>query len=174
MKNLFKITAVAIMCLFFAENTQAQAFDKGTKNLNVGLGLGYGIGVNASFDVGIHELISVGVMGGYNVRHYGFGWGNYNVSSTAVGARGALHFGKFVNEALNIDDNKFDPYVGIGLGVKIQKYSDSYTNYYNYSSTYTNPVYIGYLGARYYFKEKLGVYAELGFPYNSFGVTFKF
>ncbi|RFS15432.1 hypothetical protein [Emticicia sp. C21] len=169
MKKLLTIAAVAILCCIFAENTQAQAFQKGTKNLNVGLGLGYGVGANASFDVGVHELVSVGVGGAFSSRNY---WG-YRTTYIGLGVRGAVHIGKFVNEALSIDDNKFDPYVGLSGGLRIANYNDDYTNYYG-NATDLLISFGGYAGARYYFKEKLGVYAEAGFPYTSLGITLKF
>lgn len=172
MKKLLTITAVAILCCIFAENTQAQAFQKGTKNLNVGLGLGYGVGLNASVDVGIHELISIGAIGAFSSSNLGYGLGRFRRTTFAIGGRGAVHLGKFVNEALNIDDNKFDPYVGIALGFRTVKYNDDYALFYN--GIGTGLMYGGYAGARYYFKEKLGVYAEVGFPYTSLGVTLKF
>lgn len=170
MRKLLTTTAVAILCCIFAENTQAQAFQKGTKNLNVGLGLGYGIGLNASVDVGVHELISIGAIGGYNSRNYAFG--DFRISSIGLGVRGAVHLGKFVNEAIGVDDNKFDPYVGVMAGYRMVRYNDSYSSFYSGNSSYIMGG--GYAGTRYYFKEKLGVYAEIGWPYTSFGVTFKF
>lgn len=172
MKKLLTLTAVAILCCIFAENTQAQAFQKGTKNLNVGLGLGYGVGANASFDVGVHELVSVGVGGAFSSRSYGYLSGRFRTTYIGVGVRGAVHIGKFVNEALSIDDSKFDPYVGLAGGFRIVDYNDAYSNYYGGAAA---GIYFGgYAGARYYFKDKLGVYAEAGFPYTSLGVTFKF
>ncbi|GAB3521054.1 hypothetical protein [Emticicia fontis] len=173
MKNLLRLTAVAILCCIFAENTQAQAFQKGTKNLNVGLGLGYGVGLNASVDVGIHELVSIGAIGAFSSRNYSYYLAdNYRVTYIGLAGRGAVHLGKFVNEALSLDDNKFDPYVGIALGFRMVKYSDAYSQYYGGASA--GVLYGGYAGARYYFKERLGAYAELGFPYTSVGITFKF
>jgi hypothetical protein len=172
MKKLLTLTAVAILYCIFAENTQAQAFQKGTKNLNVGLGLGYGVGLNASFDVGVHELVSVGVGGAFSSRNYGYLVNDYRVTYIGLGVRGAVHIGKFVNEALSIDDSKFDPYVGLAGGFRIVNYNDAYSNYYGGAAA---GIYFGgYAGARYYFKDKLGVYAEAGFPYTSLGVTFKF
>ncbi len=172
MRKLLTTTAVAILCCIFAENTQAQAFQKGTKNLNAGLALGYGIGINASVDVGIHELISVGAVGAFTTSNYGYGYGHFRRNSIAFGVRGAVHIGKFVNEAIGIDDNKFDPYVGVTGGFRIVKYDDAYSNFY--SGVGTGIIGGAYAGARYYFKEKLGVYAEAGFPYTSIGVTLKF
>jgi hypothetical protein len=172
MKKLLTITAVAILCCIFAENTQAQAFQKGTKNLNVGLGLGYGVGLNASFDVGVHELISVGAVGAFSSRSYGYFSGRYRTTYIGLGVRGAVHIGKFVNQALSIDDNKFDPYVGIAGGFLMVNVNDAYSTYYGGRGA--GILFGGYAGARYYFKEKLGVYAEAGFPYTSLGVTFKF
>ncbi|MBA4851911.1 hypothetical protein [Emticicia sp. BO119] len=173
MKKLLTITAVAMLCCIFAENTQAQAFQKGTKNLNVGLGLGYGVGLNASVDVGIHELISVGAIGAFSSRNYSYYLAdNFRVTYIAIGARGAVHIGKFVNEALSIDDDKFDPYIGLSGGFRMVKYNDAYSTYYG--GTSAGIFFGGYAGARYYFKDKLGVYAEAGFPYTSLGITLKF
>lgn len=151
--------------------TYSQGFDKGVKNLNLGLGLGYGIGLNGSFDIGVTDAISVGVIGSYSRRSFGvvgFGWKqNYILGGVRVG----VHLGKYLAEPLNIDESKIDPYVGISGGIKAISYGDNYSG--------TNDVGAGifgglYAGLRYSIKENIGVFAEAGVPLSSIGVTFKF
>ena len=172
MKKLLIVAVLALICCTFTQNVHAQAFDKGVKNLNLGLGLGYGLGVNASFDVGVSDIISVGAVGAFSSRNYGYLVNDYRVTYIGVGVRGAAHFGKFINDGLGIDNNKFDPYAGLVLGFRAVKYNDSYSSYYN--GTAAGALFGLYVGGRYYFKDKFGVYLEGGFPYSSLGVTFKF
>jgi len=172
MKKLLTIAAIAIMFCSFSEETHAQAFQKGTKNLNLGVGLGYGLGVNASFDVGINEIISVGAVGAFSSRNYGYLSSDFRVTYIGVGVRGAAHLGKYINDALGVDDDKLDPYVGLVGGFRAVKYNDDYSTYYG--GTSAGLLLGGFAGVRYYFKDKVGIYVEGGFPYSSLGVTFKF
>ncbi|NBA86345.1 hypothetical protein GVN16_11260 [Emticicia sp. CRIBPO] len=161
-----KLLFFAVFCLSVSL-VQAQGFDKGTKNLNVGVGYGYGLGANASLDYGVSDLISVGAMAGFSRRSY-FGYGyNYLV----LGGRGAVHFGKFLEEPLGMDADKFDPYVGLTGGFRRVSYTDGYVGY---SGAGTGVMLGGYVGLRYQLKGSLGVYAELGSPFSTVGITLKF
>ena len=127
----------------------AQAFEgKGDQKFQVGVNLqDHGTGVNASFDYGLGENISIGVS-----------------SSYLLGVKEALdaHFedrydlkGRFnanIGNVLNIDDN-FDLYPGLSFSLK------------NFG---------GHIGARYFFTSGFGVYAETSFPiarYNTDPLT---
>lgn len=160
MKNLLSISALAVFCCFFAEQSCAQAFSKETKTINAGLTMGYGTGLSASFDYGVHEFISVGAIGAFTARNYV----GTDRTSVGLGARGTVHLGSFINEPLGIDNDKFDPYAGLLIGFRAE----------NYVNSYTRGLVGLYIGGRYYFQEKLGVYVELGAPYTALGVTFKF
>ncbi|WP_394996253.1 hypothetical protein [Emticicia sp.] len=172
MKNLLLVAVLAVFSCISSENAQAQAFEKGQKNFSVGVGFGYGLGVNASVDVGISDLLSVGAIGAFSSRNYGYlVSSNYRVTYIGVGGRVAAHVGKYLKD-LGIDDNKIDPYVGLMGGFRAVKYNDSYSS--NYNGTSAGLMLGGFVGARYYFKEKVGIYAEGGFPYSTVGITFKF
>lgn len=151
MKKLLTVAILALICCAFTKNVQAQAYQKGDKLLNVGIGLsGYGVPIGASLEVGVTDAISVGGMIDYT--RYGIG-GGYNWNFLYVGARGSYHFGELLNTG-----EKFDPYAGLAVGYWSAKYSGS-----SYLTGYGNRVFLGlHAGARYYFKEKLGVFAEVG------------
>ncbi len=171
MKNLLLVAVLAVFSCIFSENAQAQAFQKGTKNFSVGLSTGYGLGLNAGVDVGVTDLISVGAIGAFSSRNYGYLVNDYRVTYIGIGGRAGFHFGKYLKD-IGMDDNKFDPYAGLVVGFTSVKVGGAYSQYY--SGNNSGLLFGGYGGIRYYFKEKLGVYLEGGFPYSSLGVTIKF
>jgi hypothetical protein len=150
MKKLLTVATLALICCAFTQNVQAQAYQKGDKLLNVGIGVsGYGVPIGASLEFGVTDAISVGGMVDYT-RYGSFG---YNWNFIYVGARGSYHLGELLNTG-----EKFDPYAGLAVGYWSAKYSGS-----SYVTGYGNRVFLGiHAGARYYFKEKLGVFAEVG------------
>lgn len=172
MKNVLSVIVIAILCCIFTENANAQAFEKGQKNFNIGVGFGYGLGANASVDVGITDILSVGAIGAFSTRSYGYYLSsNYRVTYVGIGGRVAAHVGKYLKD-LGIDDNKIDPYIGVVGGFRTVKYNDTYSSYY--SGTRAGIMLGGFVGARYYFKEKMGIYVEGGVPYSTVGLTLKF
>jgi hypothetical protein len=171
MKKLLSVAVLAFSCFIFTQNTQAQAFEKGQKNFNIGVGLGYGLGANASFDVAISDILSVGVVGAFSSRSYGYVLSNYRVTYIGVGGRVAAHVGKYLKE-VGINEDKLDPYVGVVGGFRAVKYNDAYSSYYG--GTSAGIMLGGFVGARYYFKEKMAFYAEGGFPYSTVGISLKF
>jgi hypothetical protein len=172
MKKVLFVAVVAIFSFVFSEKAQAQSFAKGQKNFNIGVGFGYGLGANTSLDVAISDLLSVGVVGAFSSYSYGYGLGsNFRLTYIGVGGRVAAHVGKYLKE-IGINEEKLDPYVGAVGGVRLAKYSSAYSAYYNEASV--RPMLGGFVGARYYFKEKMAVYAEGGFPYSNVGISIKF
>lgn len=160
------------VCMLVALQSMGQGFEKGTKNFNLGVGAGYGIGVNASLDVGIHEIVSVGLVGSFSTRSYGVLGYNWRTNYIAAGARVAAHIGKYINKPLGIAESKLDPYFGLSGGIRRVSYNDTYSSYYDGA---TNGIFIGgFVGARYALKSNLGVYAEAGTPFSSVGITLKF
>jgi len=143
-----------------AQNT----FNKGDKVLHAGIGVGntfsgYSsmIPIAASFEVGIKDNLfddksSLGV-GGY----FGFaskdGW-----TFLYPGARAALHY-QFVD--------KLDTYAGLMLGIR---------SWSGHGWSYTDFIIPFFLGARYYFADNIGGFAELGhgIAYLQLGVSIKF
>ena len=169
-KIIFTISIIMLSCVC-SITANAQAFQKGTKNFSVGLGGGYGLGLNAGVDVGISDVVSLGAIGAFSSRNYGYSTFDYRVTYVGIGGRVGVHFSKFLKDS-GIDENKFDPYVGLVAGFRTVKVGGTFSQYY--SGVAGGVLLGGYGGIRYYFKEKLGVYAEGGFPYSSLGVTFKF
>jgi hypothetical protein len=169
-----KLVAIGLIVLMSAVGTSAVAqlsVDKGTKFLNLGIGLGgyggigfggAGVAFTGSFEVGILKNISVGAVASF--RTYS-GFGSYY----SIGARGSYHF----NELLSLSDEKVDLYGGAGLIYSGFSYSDAtIRSLYNYGGIDLAL----HVGGRYFFKEKLGVFAEagLGVAPLSAGVTLKF
>ena len=173
MKKMFAIALLAIAAMFcFNSSSYAQSYQKGDKLLNIGLGLGTygagGVGLGGSFEYGIHDAISVGVLGGYSGRGNYLGYGRWSVIT--FGARGSYHF----NELLNLNDDKIDLYAGVGLGYRsiTWNYSGS-----GYNDTWGSGIlFLGHIGGKYYFKPNLGVFAELGSGFGTLqaGLAFKF
>lgn len=160
------------VCMLVALQSMGQGFEKGTKNFNLGVGAGYGLGANASLDVGIHEIVSVGLIGSFSTRNYGVLGYSWRTNYIFAGARVAAHFGKYISKPLGISESKIDPYVGLSGGIRRVSYSDTYSSYYDGA---TNGIFVGvFAGARYALKNNLGVYAEAGTPFSSLGITFKF
>ena len=134
MKKL--IVLLSILSVSFAN---AQAFKGNTDNkLQIGVNFqDMATGINVSYDYGLGENISVGVVGAY-----------------ALGIKEDLHatfgeridfkgrFNAHLGSVLNIDEN-FDLYPGLNLGLK------------NFG---------GHVGARYFFSEGFGIFAETVFP----------
>jgi Outer membrane protein beta-barrel domain len=99
-----------------------------------------------SYERSIGSNIGVGGRMGYNL---------WEVTDTkcqvhyyALSARGSYH--------LNISDN-FDPYLGVALTARGATTVDE-----NSSMTKIKPGVSSFIGARYYFKEKLAIFGEIG------------
>ncbi|MFN8252207.1 MAG: outer membrane beta-barrel protein [Ferruginibacter sp.] len=132
------------------------------------------------FEYGISDKIGVGAQLGYSkfTKQY-----QYDPSYTGtltqtlvffVGmARANYHFGK---------PAKFDPYVGFGLGIySFKPYTTTTLNGISKNSPFTllrSPfAYTLDIGAKYFFSDKIGAYAEVGFvtgSYAQLGVAAKF
>ncbi|PWN58618.1 MULTISPECIES: DUF6646 family protein [Chryseobacterium] len=144
MKKLFFM----VMIFFFGAMANAQAWTgKGDQKVQLGLSAwGYGTGVTGTYDYGLNKLISVGAgINGY--------FSNYknNDKDNRVFVFGRLNF--HLQEALNLP-SKWDIYPGVDLGVLGKDFG------------------IGaHIGARYFFTEKIGVFAEVG-NNGSLGVSF--
>lgn len=181
-KTLTKIAVAIVMAAGISTSGMAQAYSQGDNLLNVGLGIGSNLSasgltqtlppIGISYEKGIKDKISVGgYVGMAGASSESFGW-KWTYSYIVVGARGSYHF--------SMSNDKFDPYVGLMAG-------------YNAASvTVTKPagwagpdiaaasaggvIFGGHIGARYYFTEKIGAFAELGYGIAllNVGVTAKF
>ncbi len=160
---------------------QAQPFQKGTTAVNAGIGLGTALGglgsarpaLSLAVDHGMWEIGGPGVIsiGGY-VGNTGYRYKTTGYTQkwnyTVVGVRGAYHYNGFAELP------KLDVYGGAMLAYNIAKYTaDGYTG----ANTFGSGVgFSAFAGGRWFFTEKIGAYAELGYgvSYLNIGVTFKF
>jgi hypothetical protein len=172
------LAAVAAVCIM---NANAQVYEQGAKQLNLGIGLGStlsGSGLKSalpplgvSFEYGLKEKISVGGYLGYaSATQETFGW-KWTYNYVIVGARGSYHFA---------GSDKLDPYVGLLVGynvasVKAEKPS-GYTGPDLPAASAGGVIIGGHLGARYMFTDKIGAFGELGYgiAYLQLGLTTKF
>ncbi|EDP71063.1 hypothetical protein FBALC1_01227 [Flavobacteriales bacterium ALC-1] len=134
MKNLFLIIAIVSVSL-----VNAQAFEgKGDQKFQIGANFqDEATGINVSFDYGLGDNISVGVSSSYAL-------GIDEKLDADFGDRFDLkaRFNANLGSVLNIDEN-FDFYPGLSLSLK------------NFG---------GHTGARYFFSEGFGIFAEATFP----------
>jgi outer membrane protein W len=118
------------------------------------------------FEYGVAEKIGVGLQLGYGQVKSTAKSGSFTQSEslTSIQAlvRANYHFGSSA---------KFDPYIGLGLGYGNFKYKYTDTDpTADPVSTFSVPGAFGFsgaLGARYFFSEKIGIYAEVGYVTGS-------
>lgn len=161
---------------------QAQgAANKGDVIINVGIGVlspysygysGYSGSVWPAFQISGESIIAdisgvgIGLGGSLGFQYAFYNSNNYQWRSSNVflGIRGTAHFGNVLNW------KKGDLYAGLQLGPRFGFNSDnnrSNNNVYMYSSFL--------VGARYFFKPKFGLFAEVGYDiaYLKAGVSLK-
>ena len=179
------VTSIGTLLLAasFPVVSHAQSFQEGDNVLGVGVGLlgGYSVGftgsgvtqspaINLHFDHGMGDLgPGTWGLGGY-VRYKTVGYKSnyiyynydYHYTYLVLGVRGTWHYNDWHN------NDKLDTYGGLMLAYRSVTYKDN-TDYgqYGYLNTYTysgsGVGFSGFLGARYYFSDKVGGYAELGY-----------
>lgn len=182
-----KIVLFLVVVAFSLTQLVAQepTFEKGNKVLNLGIGLGSTLysgtyyksqvpPVSGSLEFGIVDnvlekgVIGVGPYLGYSSYKYEYsGWG-WKYSNVIVGARGNFHYPLV---------DKLDTYTGLLLGYNVasSKEFGNATPGWDYSYSAGGVVWSWFVGARYYFSEKFGVMAELGYgiAYLNLGVSLK-
>jgi len=133
-------------------------FQEGSIVVNAGIGIAptyswgggnLGIPFGGGVEYGVTKLEKgvIGVGADFGIAS------NSNLTITYLGLKGAYH----LNEIVEIENEKLDLYAGLGIYYRNFNYSGS--NSYNFSTG----GYAGYFaGARYYFTENAGVYAEVG------------
>ena len=185
MKKLFLLPLIAFFALAQL-SAQDPIFLKGDKVLNLGIGLGTTVytgsfykmqvpPVSASLEVGIVDGIidkgSVGVgpyLGFASYKWEYSGWG-YKYSNIIIGARGNFHY-PFLD--------KLDTYTGLLVGFNIVSASEfgDIIPGYDYSASSSGLAWSWFIGARYYFSEKIAGMVELGYgiAYLNLGVAVKF
>jgi hypothetical protein len=174
------ILAIALMAL--ASAAQAQ-FEEGDNVLGAGIGIGgaysnIGFSSNVSqtpaislhFDHGMGELGPGqwglgGYLGykhiSYSERYYTYWTYDYSWTYFILGVRGSWHYNDWHTD-------KLDTYGGFMLAYDAVTFKDntnygsySYLNTYSYGGSYIS--FTGFLGARYFFNDKIGAYAEQGY-----------
>ncbi|HEX2534016.1 MAG TPA: hypothetical protein VHK69_09795 [Chitinophagaceae bacterium] len=175
MKKLF-MSALVLAGLMMTTESNAQNV-KGVTYVNAGIGIGAfnfigtgGLPIVASAEHGITDKISAGVVGSIVSRKY-FGW-KYNY--VVVGVRGSYH----VNELLKLTDEKLEVYGGASLfyrGYKV-KWTGHDDEDINYKSSGGGLDIALHAGGRYFFTEKIGGFAEVGYGISplQLGLTVKF
>jgi hypothetical protein len=191
-KQIFILSVLLAFGLLFSKNTNAQGMEVGKNNLGIGVGLGHDyyslVGITPAarlnFDHGFFNagpgVITIGGSVGlshsvYNNSWLGIGY-KESWTNIVIASRGAWHynFGKIGNE-------NFNAYAGVGLGVRIERYSYTYDgndpNFdpdNNYGDNYLH--YATFIGGSYQFSEGFGIFAEVGYDITNvlFGANFRF
>jgi len=200
-KNLLTAAAFAA-ALFTGNQANAQSFDVGSNGINLGLGLGgrysYITGTGNysvspafvfAYDRGVAQIgpgvLAIGgliawqtVKYDYNYTSFGYSY-NYDRRWTNLlfGARGTYHWNDWHG------NDKLDIYAGVFAGYNIGTYTGKSTRTYNGVTTTWDDGYTSsssyarggaFVGARYLFTSKFGVYGELGYgvAYLNAGLTF--
>lgn len=192
-----KISMLLIVSSLFVSVANAQAFEEGNNVIGIGVGIGghynaYGsytsqtpaIGLSyekaTSIDVG-DGVLGLGAFIGYksltSKETYYFVTSNYYYeyqwTYTIIGFRGAYHYDLF-----KVD--KLDTYGGAMLSYNIVSFKDKSTYPDGYlfrnESKGSGVGFTLYVGGRYYFSEKFGAFAELGYgiSYLTLGAAIKF
>ena len=178
MKKVLLTLLVALACSLTA--SAQDVFVKGDKVFHAGLGFGSYLGetgassltppVLVSGEYGITDaLLSNGKgyvgLGGYlaySADEYKFSGYKYKCTNVIVGARGAFHY-QFVD--------KLDTYAGVMLGYNAASIDDK-----NLDLSYGGFTHSSFVGARYYFTDKIGAFGEIGYGIAALelGVAIKF
>jgi hypothetical protein len=186
LKNLLLLTLFAFGYLL----ANAQEVAKGDKILNLGVGFGTALysgsgntssvpPISGSLEVVIKDdlfegkgAIGVGGYLGYTAYKwkysgagYDYGWKYTNV---IIGPRGYLHYSLV---------EKLDTYAGVMLGYNIVSAKETGNSIpgYNYSASSGGVIFSGFVGARYFFNDKLAGLVELGsgIAYLNLGIALR-
>ncbi|MEM8897286.1 MAG: hypothetical protein AAGC85_04245 [Bacteroidota bacterium] len=162
MRNLLYFIFTLLICFFSESSLMAQGFDQDNTLIGIGIGVGSRYTGNtippigAHFEKGVAEKISVGAFAGFTSTELS----DFKSTIILVGGRGAYHYGNH----LDIPD-EWDLYGGLGIyyvntSIKSEVRSGFGTET---GSSSSGSVDLGFFtGARYYFSDQAGVFAELG------------
>jgi opacity protein-like surface antigen len=184
MKKLLTIFAIVFSSISVLQ-AQESMFNLGDKVVSLGIGFGSTLYTGSYYSRGVppisiayeqaikDEVLEKGVIGvggwlGYTSYKYDYlGWG-YKYSNFIIGAMGSFHYPLV---------DKLDTYVGIGLGYNIASAKEFGTipGGYDYNVSSGGVVFAGMVGARYYFTDKIAVFAQAGYgiSYFTIGVCFR-
>jgi hypothetical protein len=182
MKKIFAVMLLSVFSLPFLK-AQESTFNLGDKVVNLGIGLGGSFytgtyykttfpPLTLSFEKGIKDqilekgVIGVGGLIGYSAHKWewsGYGW---KYSNLIIGARGSFHYPLV---------DKLDTYAGLIIGYNIATVKEFGTTTGSEPASNGGLLASGFVGARYYFTEKLAAMAELGYGISvlNIGIAFK-
>jgi hypothetical protein len=167
------VAALAIVVASDAQPASAQ-FAIGFTDIGAVVGLG-GLGdaslsFGGRFERGLRaapEGLGTGVLGlQFGADYYSWSGPGWDYSYIPVGATVNYHF--------NLENDRLDPFLGLGLGFQIV--SCNYQGAFDYCSGYSSGIYpIGRAGLRYFLSPNLALYGDLGAGAATFnaGATFK-
>jgi hypothetical protein len=174
MRKFFGTIAAVALVAVSAQGSSAQGFTQGYLDIGPTIGLGgigdAGIALGARLEKGIKPLESLGggmlgIQAGFDYYSYDFGFGG-NLTYIPIGVTANYHF--------KLSDQKFDPFVGLGLGFEIVTCDFPGSTFG--CDVYDSGIYfIGRAGARYFFSDKMAFYGDLGAGAAtiSLGIMFK-
>jgi len=156
------------------------AFGKGDNTLGLSLGVGnvytyhggstYLPAIAVNFDHGLVGNVGPGTIGiggiiGWQNTYYKYGNGD-RVSWTnfIMGFRGTYHL-----TILKDKNNKFDPYGGVTVGIRVESYNGNHNGTYDVDGN-AHPFVGPFVGAKYNFTPKFGAFSELGYDISLFRI----
>jgi len=174
-RNLLASALLVSFSLANVSSATESCYAKGNSLVNLGLGLVMEgpFGVVASYEYGVHDLVSVGGEIGFS------GWSNgyWSYSEIPFAVRGAFHPFNLPSlvDKIKVRD-KFDVYGGLSMGYDIVTSSWS-GPYAGTDATGSHVIASLFIGGRYYMNPNFGFYAEEtggSFGWLNGGVVFKF
>jgi hypothetical protein len=187
-KQIFILCALVALGMMISSSANAQGMEVGKNNFGVGVGLGnnwYGLGgispaARLNFDHGFFNagpgVITIGASAGFSFYTYHNSWGTgYTETWTnlVLASRGAWHY-----NFGNIGNENFNAYAGVGLGVRIETYTENYKGVDEldggWGGSYLH--YATFVGGSYQFSDNFGVFAEVGYDVTNVlvGANFRF
>ncbi len=173
-----KLLSILVLLLFAYGNSNAQ-FTPMHHYLGPSIGLSFlgstpQFGVNYEYGMDLENFGRVGIGGIFRYWSYSedYYYGKWSYTDVLIGAQGNYHF--------KLDNDKFDPWVGLTLAYDAGSVSWDGPSGYNYSSPTYGGLFIGAdAGARYWVSPTIGISARLGYGSLSYGalelgVDFKF
>jgi hypothetical protein len=157
--RLWEVTLVLASCLILPRLAVAQSFGVGSIEVGPTVGLGsiddasLAIGGRLEWGYGDLQDLASGIVGlQVAVDYYSWSGAGYDFSIVPVGIAASYHF--------VLGDDRFDPFVGVGLGYSIVSCDGpaSDTDPCENSSLYL----IGRAGLRYRFWRSVSLYADAG------------
>lgn len=166
MRLMLRAFPAAVLLWVTLSAVAAAQYEPGRKFAGPRLGLS-GVGsapaFGAQFEVAREDRVGVGAFVDYWSYDYGVGFGSAGVSYLALGATGSYHF--------EVEDTRWDPFVGLALGYFVVSWDDSF------AGAAASRLFLGGQGGvRYFFRESMAFVARAGFgaSYLSIGLDFAF